>query len=292
MYFYSSYLNENMIDEDYLLDEAINTNTESLSSKNASATCIKTFRALTYEMEKVTDVLIRLLEQDNKTISKDLSRLKGFKSYIDDLKKYSMEELDINKFQYSIKNTYKKLGQALKDFDRTVIYIAKKTNNVDKLNKVSSRLTTLTIDSFTAVNDYFDTVRKDGEATKNQLANKGNISNKSKAVQESRLYSLSEDEGFVAGASGMLSSLYNLVTNPLESLGTEVGKIGKAISNLKNKWGSGLSGNASSIDKFSALIQTNEFGTILGGVVVAGGIIYLLKKAIQKIRKWIRGNTY
>ena len=129
--------------------------------KNASAICIRTFKTLTYEMEKVVDVLINLIERKDAK-STDLKNLKRFKNDLEELKKYSIEELTVDKFQIDIKDIYKRIGTAIKDFKKTVIYTAER-NECEKIVKTMKRIPSLTIDCFSAVNDYLQANEKEAK---------------------------------------------------------------------------------------------------------------------------------
>ena len=172
----------------YILNED-NSNdiiNNSLYVKNASAKCIRTFKVLTYELEKVVDVEIRLIEMKNPK-SKDFNILKKFKDDLEELKKYSMEELNIDKFQINIKDTYKRIGDTLKEFSKVVIYTAERNDIQDQLSRIMMRIPKLTIEMFTAVDEYTKANKEDFNNIKQKINTYRNNPNKknNRVMQES-----------------------------------------------------------------------------------------------------------
>ena len=149
------------LSEDETFDDSLVTN--SVNVKNASAKCIKTFKELTYEMEKVTDVLINLLEADKENSNnKQLGPVRRFKNDIENLKKYSMTELTVEKFQIDLKKSYQKLGDSIKEFDKVILGTAKR-NNLEQLSVTAKRIPELTIKCFSAFNDFILASKKDAD---------------------------------------------------------------------------------------------------------------------------------
>ena len=308
----SRYFTKELYDEDFLL-EAANIDKESIANidnsiqvKNASAKCIRTFKTLTYEMEKVVDVLIQLIAQKNNK-SPDLKSLNRFKNDLEDLKKYSMEELTVDNFQIDIKDTYKKIGAALKDFSKIVIYTAER-NECDKIGKTMRRIPKLTIDCFSAVNDYFKVNLYNGESLKNKAEKaKNSIKNKKKALAETliainNIYTMpiseadkdSYFESIAKGAEGMGLGIWNVITNPLGKLSAACNDLTTNIENLGKAWNT-AGGDAAKTDatpgstrtfiQVKYFMESPEFAKTLGGIAVAAGVIYLLRKAFQRIKR-------
>lgn len=295
----------NIYDNNYtniLLEDNSNIVNQSLEVKNISARCIRTFKALTYEIEKVVDVLLQLLDKIPE-IKYDYNKVKSFKEDIEELKKYSMEEINsIDGFQINIKESYKKLSITLKKF-KDILEIGNKYRLADELNKTSKRIPKMIIDTFTSANEYFKIVSNDAESLKPKLEDiQKKQNNKVKVTSESIDYYSYLNEDFVKGASGMISSIFNLVTNPLDKLKDEADSLTKSIKGLGKAWDrtekAYLSRDVTGIDpvekkgttyaRVCSFLTQPEFTTALGGIVVASGVVYLVMKGISKIKDWIR----
>ena len=333
-YYSSRYFNKSLYDnysDYYLLEEANNDMNgiknlvnNGLDSKNISAKCIKTFKALTYEMEKVVDILIKLIEQSNSK-SKDLPMLKRFKDDLDDLKSYSMQELTIDKFQLDIRDIYKKIGSAIKDFGKVVIKTADSNKVEDKLAKAMSRIPPLVIDCYTAVEEYTKVQQNNLSSIRNKIGKANTSSNRKyvKAVQEELSYFynpyyetrqtvLSEKDekpasGFfvdtVAGMKKPFSFIHGLFTSSnseelVEKLDGAANSLSRCLSRLwntvsvaegdiKDKKGNNVRGTNYWI-KTKAFFTSPDLHKLVGAAVVAAAIFIGIRSLYRKARDWIQ----
>lgn len=138
--------------------------------KSASNKCISSYKQITYEMEKITDVVIRLIESKNDKNS-DLKTLKTFKDKLEDLKKYSMSELTSENFIIDIKDVFGKISASLRDFRSNVIITAKK-NGITQIDKIANKLPGMLINLFENFNSYLKGISKEVNSVTNDIEEK------------------------------------------------------------------------------------------------------------------------
>ena len=106
--------------------------------------CLNSFKNVTYELEKITDILIRLIEQKDSS-SPFLRFLRKYKSRIEEAKSYVIKELNTDEFSIDVRNGYVKVMGLLKDFSKNIVQVAQK-NNLEVIAKVSMKLPQMTME--------------------------------------------------------------------------------------------------------------------------------------------------
>ena len=293
----------------YILNED-NSNdiiNNSLYVKNASAKCIRTFKVLTYELEKVVDVEIRLIEMKNPK-SKDLNILKRFKDDLEELKKYSMEELNIDEFQINIKDTYKRIGDTLKEFSKVVIYTAERNDVQDQLGRVMSRIPKLSIEMFSAVDEYSKVNKEDFNNIKQKINTYRNNPNKknNKVMQESMSnlsFILNEDilqeeskfgTNVMTGITKPFSHMFNIFDKGWDGFDSAFRSFSGLLTNLINSWSADKDGgNWSACKNF---LTSDAFVKTTAACVAVAGAYVVLRKVYGVVKRWFnklfRGNEY
>ena len=231
----------------------------SINSKNASSACIRSIKALTTEIIKVNDLIIKLLySSEEKKSSKDTSTIKQFNDEVEKLNSYITESVDVDDFQVNVKELYKKdkeVGTIMRDFNKNIVRIVESNKLEGKLSRSTTRVIEKMIECFECINKYSNVNVNEAKEVKNKLTKlKDNSTDKKsvKALKESlnfyfvpvKYYNiLDENEnkgGFgtnvYTGVSSTLGGLFNIFDKGFDGLSSETTKFGGFLDRLFSKW--------------------------------------------------------
>ena len=191
--------------------------------KSASAKCISSYKQVTYEMEKITDVVIRLIESKNNK-NPSIKTLKTFKDKLEELKKYSMTELKSENFIIDIKDVFGRISKTLKEFKNDVIICAKK-NGIIQIDKISNKLPGMLITLFENFNFYLKATSKEVNRVKDDIeVKKDKLEKINKEIKENkeRIKDKKEPlhEGLIGDAWNEFLKFVDVATKYNESLNT------------------------------------------------------------------------
>ena len=257
------YLEEMNINNSYTyLSEANEESTikrivnNSINSKNASSACIRSIKALTTEIIKVNDLIIKLLDSsEEKKSSKDISAIKSFNDEVEKLNSYITESVDVDDFQVNVKELYKKVGTIMRDFNKNIVRIVESNKLEGKLSRSTTRVIEKMIECFECINKYSNVNVDEAKEVKDKLTKlKNNSTNKKnvKALKESlnfyfipvKYYNIldeSENKGgfgtnVYTGVSSTLGGLFNIFDKGFHGLSSETTKFGGFLDRLFSRW--------------------------------------------------------
>ena len=191
--------------------------------KSASAKCISSYKQVTYEMEKITDIVIRLIESKNNK-NPNIKTLKTFKDKLEELKKYSMTELKSENFIIDIKDVFGRISKTLKEFRNDVIICAKK-NGINQVDKIANKLPGILINLFENFNSYLKATSKEVNRVKDDIeVKKDKLEKINKEIKENkeRIKNKKEPlhEGLIGDVWNELLKFVDVATKYNESLNT------------------------------------------------------------------------
>ena len=192
--------------------DVINTN----ETYNSSRYCLKVYRNVVYELEKVSDILLQVLERKN---SSDVKIVRDYKNQIEGLKRYCLNELDDNKFQVDIKEAYAKIFTLITLFPKSIINVAKR-NDLEAFSKYVQKIPSMTLTLMDAFNKFIG-------------SSLNTIQTNIQSVNESLLMEDANTSNFVAGTNTVYDMGSNFYTGVGGTIDTII-NLFRSTSNVQN----------------------------------------------------------
>ena len=251
--------------------------------------CLNSFKNVTYELEKITDIMIRLLEQKDSN-SPFLRFLRKYKSRIEEAKGYVIKELNTEDFNIDVRNGYVKVIQLLKDFSKNIIQVAQK-NNLEVIAKVSTKLPIMTVE---LCNNFIKLMKTNSVLLKDE-ASKLNTQN-IQSTNESIDYTLLDESDFLtnfgSGFAGIFRNMWDFFKlNPAKGA-LKFGDIVDKIQDQFTKLGTDFStifnnkdASKTTLEQIGKFLGNEGFMGLVGNIAAIAVIWWGIRK-LWKTIKW------
>ena len=251
--------------------------------------CLNSFKNVTYELEKITDILIRLIEQKDSS-SPFLRFLRKYKSRIEEAKSYVIKELNTDEFSIDVRNGYVKVMGLLKDFSKNIVQVAQK-NNLEVIAKVSMKLPQMTME---LCSNFVRLMKTNSVLLKDEVnTNSNNIQSTNENLEYTILTEGDFFSHFGTGFINVFTNIWNFFKNGNNTEGSNifsglVNKIADRFTKISDNYKIAFSGNIqgkTTLDQLGQFFGGSGFMGLVGNIAAIAFIWWGIRKLYKTI-KW------